>query len=60
MRAVNTKRIVTIGGTKFTEVSRDKVKECLELFKKRVEADHEREAPHYSFPSDKTQIYVLE
>lgn len=58
--STQTKRIVNIGGTKYTEVSRDRVKESLELFKKRVERERENEAPRYSFPSDKTRIRVLE
>lgn len=58
--STKTKRIVNIGGTMYTEVSKDRVKESLELFKKRVEGEHEKEAPRYSFPSDKTRIRVLE
>lgn len=60
MRGDNTKKVVDIGGTKYTEVSRDRVKESLESFKKRVESEHEKEASRYSFPSDKTRIRVLE
>jgi hypothetical protein len=60
MRVASTRRRVRIGGSQYTEVSRDRVQESLELFKKRVEREHEREAPRYSFPSDKTRIRVLE
>jgi len=60
MSAISNKKIVKIGSIMFTEVPRDRVRRSLMQFKRRVEHERQKEAPLYSFPSDKTRIRILE